>query len=125
MTYVVVTTTYVDTNLYHDLVSGRAVTGVLHLANKTPIDWHAKLQSTCEAATFGSQSVADNTATDQVIDLQKTFRYLGVPIEGPLWMFGDNKTVVDSVPMPHSRLHKQHTALAYHRCQEAIAAGII
>ena len=83
------TTTHVDANLHHDLVSGGAVTGVLHLANKTPIDWYAKLQSTCEAATFGSKSVAGKTATDQIIDLQNTFWYLGVPIEGSSWMFGD------------------------------------
>ena len=119
------TTTYVDANLYHDLVSGGAVTGVLHLANKTPIDWYTKLQSTCEAATFGSKSVAGKTATDQVIDLRNTFRYLGVPVEGSSWMFGDNETVVNSMSMPHSRLHKRHNALAYHRCREAIAAGIL
>ena len=40
-------------------------------------------------------------------------------------MFGNNETVVNSVSMPQSCLHKQHNALAYHRCQEAIAAGII
>jgi hypothetical protein len=34
----VVTTTYVDANLYHDLITGRAVTGVLHLVNGTSID---------------------------------------------------------------------------------------
>ena len=121
----VVTTAHVDANLYHDLVSGRAVTGVLHLANKTPIDWYTKLQSTCEAATFGSKSVAGETATDQVIDLRNTFWCLGVPIEGSLWMFGNNETVANSVSMPHSCLHKRHNALACHCCQEAIAARII
>ena len=35
----VVLTTYVDANLYHDLISGRSVTGILHMANKTPVDW--------------------------------------------------------------------------------------
>ena len=33
-----VTTTYKDANLYHDLMTGRAVTGVLHFVNQTPID---------------------------------------------------------------------------------------
>ena len=40
-------------------------------------------------------------------------------------MFGDNKTVVNSMSMPHSCLHKQHNALLYHRFREAIAARII
>ena len=34
--------TLVDTNLYHDLVTGRAVTGILHLLNGTPVDWYSK-----------------------------------------------------------------------------------
>ena len=32
-------TTYKDANLYHDYITGRAVTGVLHWINGTPIDW--------------------------------------------------------------------------------------
>jgi len=38
----VVTTTYVDANLYHDLITGYAATGILHLVNTTPIDWYSK-----------------------------------------------------------------------------------
>ena len=34
----VVTISYHDTNLCHNVLAGRSVTGVLHLANKTPID---------------------------------------------------------------------------------------
>ena len=35
----IVLTTNVDTNLYHNYITGRAVTGILHLVNQTPIDW--------------------------------------------------------------------------------------
>ena len=51
--------------------------------------------------------------------------YLGVPIQGPTFMYGDNKTVVQSSAVPHSRLHKRHSLLAYHRVREAIAAGVV
>jgi len=37
------TTLFVDANLYHDLISGRSVTGILHMFNKTPIDWFSML----------------------------------------------------------------------------------
>jgi len=115
---------YVDANLLHDLISGRSVTGILHLANKTPIDWYSKLQSTVETATFGSEYVAARTCTEQIIDLRTTFRYLGVPVETPTMMFGDNETVVNTAAVPHSKLHKRHNALSYHKTREAIAAGI-
>ena len=121
----VVLSAYVDANLCHDLISGRSVTGILHLANKTPIDWFSKLQSTVETATFGSEYVAARTCTEQIIDLRNTFRYLGVPVEGASFMFGDNETVVNTASIPHSKLHKRHNALSYHRTREAIAAGFI
>ena len=65
----VVTSSFVDANLYHDMVSGRSVTGYLHFLNKTPIDWYSKLQSTVETATCGSEYIAAKTCTDQIIEL--------------------------------------------------------
>jgi len=65
----VVTTTYVDANLYHDLITRRAATGILHLVNGTPVDWYSKKQATVETAMYGSEFVAARIATDQVIDL--------------------------------------------------------
>ena len=50
----VITTHYVDANLFHDILTGRSVTGILHLINKTPLDWFSKKQATVETATYGS-----------------------------------------------------------------------
>ena len=33
-----VTISYYDANLYHNVVTGRSVPGVLHFLNKTPVD---------------------------------------------------------------------------------------
>ena len=38
----VVTMTYIDANLLHDLTTGRAATGILHFVNGTPIEWFSK-----------------------------------------------------------------------------------
>ena len=58
----VVMTTFVEANLYHDLVNGRSVTGILHVFNKTVINWYSKQQSTVKTATYGSEFVAACTA---------------------------------------------------------------
>ena len=121
----VIHTAFVDANLLHDLLSGKAVSGMLHMLNKTPVDWYAKLQSTVETATFGSEYVAARTCTNQTTDLRNTLRYLGVPIEGPSFMFGDDESVVNTASVPHSKLGKRHNILSYHRTREAIAAGMI
>ena len=120
----VVMTTYVDANLYHDLINGRSVTGVLHLFNKTVVDWYSKKQATIETATYGAEFVAARTATEQIIDLRIELRYLGVTVKGSTMMFGDNESVVNSSSMPHARLHKRHNALSFHKVREGIAAGI-
>jgi hypothetical protein len=118
-------THYVDANLYHDCLTGRSVTGILHFINATPIDWFSKRQSTVETATYGSEFVAARTCVEQIMDLRNTLRCLGVPIRGSSWMFGDNESVVNSATQPHAKLHKRHTALSFHRVCEAIAAGIV
>jgi hypothetical protein len=50
---------------------------------------------------------------------------MGIPLDGPSWMFGDNKSVITSSTIPHSSLNKRHNALSYHRVREAISANII
>jgi hypothetical protein len=116
---------YVDANLYHDFLTGRSLTGILHFVNATPMDWFSKRQSTVETATYGSEFVAARICTEQIIDLRITLRYLGVPIQGMSYMFGDNDSVVTSSTTPHAKLHKRHTALSFHRVREAVAAKIL
>ncbi len=97
---------YVDANLYHDLITRRSVTRILHLANKTPIDWYSKKQATVEPASYGSEFIAGQICVNQSIDLKNTLHYLGVPVHKKAYMFGDNKSVVGSSTIPHAKLHK-------------------
>ena len=110
----VTTTTTVDANLNHCLPTGRSLTGCLHFVNPTPIDSYSKRQETAETATYGSEFVASKTATEQIIDLRHTLRYLGVPIRTRSYLFGDDRSVVSSSTLPHSTLGKRHNILAYH-----------
>jgi hypothetical protein len=50
---------------------------------------------------------------------------LGIPLDGPSWLFGDNSSVITSSTIPHSTINKRHNALSYHRVRECIAAKII
>jgi len=106
---------YKDANLYHDWTTGRAVTGILHFLNGTPVDWYSKQPNTVETATYGSEFVAARIATNQIINLRMTLRYLGVPVVEKSYLFGDNQSVVTSSTIPHSSLNKRHNAMLYHR----------
>ena len=103
----VTTTTYVDTNLHLDQVTGRAVTACLHPVNATPSQWHTKRKATVETATCGSEFVAARIAADQMIELRSTLMYLAVPVRSKCYMYGVNKSVIDSASIPTSTLSKK------------------
>jgi hypothetical protein len=88
----------------HDVPTGRSVTGILHLANKTPMDSYSKKQATAETATFASEFVAAGICVEQIKDVCNTVRYLGVPIRDKSFMCGGNKSVVDSSLTVHAKL---------------------
>jgi hypothetical protein len=71
----VVSTHYGDANLQLDVVTGLAVTGILHFLNETVFVWYSKCQAAVETATYGSEFVAARIATDQIIDICTTLRY--------------------------------------------------
>ena len=100
-----------DANLNDRLPTGRSVTGCLHFVNHTPIDSYSKRQAIVETATYGSEFVSSKTATEQIIDLRHTLRYLGVPIKTTSYLFGDNRSVVTSSTLPHSTWHHTFTLL--------------
>lgn len=52
-------------------------------------------------------------------------RWFGVPIDGPVNVFGDNEAVVNSSQKPEQTLSKKHNSIAYHKVREAVAANII
>jgi hypothetical protein len=116
---------YVDANLMHDTISGRSVTCILHMINTTSLDWYCKKQATVETATYGSEFVAARICVEQIINLRNTLRYLGAPIRSKSYMFGDNKSVIDSSMQVYANLHKRHNMLLFHRVHEAIASGML
>jgi hypothetical protein len=79
------TTTYADANLLHDVLTGRSMSGILHLINQTPIQWFAKKQNTVETATYGSEFMVAHQATEQILDLRYTLHMMCIPIDGKSW----------------------------------------
>jgi len=52
---------YVDSDLHHSMLDGKAVTAILHFLNQTPFDWCPKKQATVETATCGAEYSAART----------------------------------------------------------------
>jgi hypothetical protein len=118
-------TIYVDADHAHDIVTRRSVSGILLFINKTPVKWISKRQKTVETSTYGSELDAARLATELAIKYRYILRMLRFEPDGPVTMFGDNKSVVLNTTLPSSILKKKHNAIAYHRVREAIAGKII
>ncbi len=112
-----------DANLYHDLVTGRAAMGHVIQLNQTPVHWKSKKQTTVETATYASEFIAGRVCAEEVIAIRYELRMLGIPVDGPAWLFGDNKAMIDSAMLPEGRLTKRSIALAYHKVREQVATG--
>ena len=109
----------------HDVLSGKAVTGILHFLDKTPVDWYSKKQNTSERATYSSEYLCCRTCIEQIVDLRNMLWYLGVNLQDKCYVFGDNKSMINSLTVPHARLHKQHNILFYYYVRSMLAAGYV
>jgi hypothetical protein len=109
----------------HDLVTRRSITGILFMLNNSPIRWISKRQKIVETSTYGSELVASRVATELILEVRFMLRSLGVALDGPALIIGDNMSVVLNTTALSSVLKKKHNAIAYHRVREAIAARIM
>jgi hypothetical protein len=89
--------------------------------NNAPIYWSSKKQSGVETATFGSEFVAMKQACEYIRGLRYKLRMMGIPVDEPAFVFGDNQSVLCNTTAPASTLKKKQYALAYHFVREGVA----
>jgi hypothetical protein len=116
---------YVDSDHAGDQVTRRSRTGFVQMVNMAPIAWHSKKQGSVEGSTFGSEFVALKTAMEANRALRYKLRMMGIPIDGPTYMYCDNMSVVNNTTAPESMLKKKSNSIAYHAVREAVAMGEI
>ena len=118
-------TSHFDASLLHDMLSGKSVTGIIHYFNGFPVETYSKKPPTVECATYGAEFIAGRTCFEQIVELRNYLRYLGVPINQKTFVFGDNKTMIESSKFPASQLRKRHHILSYHYVRSIMATKII
>jgi hypothetical protein len=115
---------YDDADHAHNLVTRISITEILVMLNNTPIIWISTRHKTLETSIYGSELVASRIATELIIEVRYMLRSLGVALDGPASMLGDNMSVVLNTIVPSIVLKKKHNAIAYHLVREAIAARL-
>ena len=119
------TNAYIDADHAGNKITRKSQTGILIFCNMAPVIWYSKRQNTVETSTFGSEYIALRTGTEMIIALRYKLRMTGVPLDGPTNVFCDNESVVKSSVNPETTLKKKHVSIAFHKCRDSFAAGVI
>jgi hypothetical protein len=111
----------VDADHAGDTVTRRSRTGFLVYLNCAPIYWFSKKQSSVESSSFGSEFVAMKQCCEYLRGLRYKLRMMGIPCEGPVYIEGDNQSVLANTSIPDSTLKKRNQSIAYHFVREGAA----
>ncbi len=112
---------YVDSNHARDLVTQQSRMGFIVFLNNAPIYWSSKKQGSCETSTFGSKFVAMKHATEYVHGLCFKLQMMGITVDKPAFVLGDNQSILANTTAPASTLKKKSNAIAYHFVREGCA----
>ena len=121
----VVVTTFEDSDHAGDQVTRRSRTGVLIYCNRTPVLWYSKKQGSIETSSFGSEFTAMKTAVELTEGIIYKLRMMGIPVETPAVIKGDNQSVITNSIVPSSMLQKRSNSIAYHFVREKAAMGVV
>ena len=114
---------YVDADLAGDTRTRRSRTGYLVFLNSALIMWLSKKQATIETSVFGSEFVAMKQGVEACRGLRYKLRMMGVPVDGPNYVYGDNMSVIHNTSSPSSTLKKKSNQICYHAVRESVAMG--
>jgi len=82
--------------------------------NGTPIYWSSKKQKSFKTSTFGSEFVAMKQATEYIRGLRYKLQMMGIMVDEPAYVFGDNQSVQANSTAPGPTLKKKSNAIVYH-----------
>jgi hypothetical protein len=113
---------FVDSDHAGEHFTRRSRTGFVIYLNMAPIVWFSKRQPTVESSVFGDDFFAMKNGLETTRGLRYKLRMMGVTIDGPTYVYGDNMSAVHSTQRPESVLKKSNT-ICYHEVRESSAMG--
>ena len=81
----------------------------------------SKKQNSVETSSFGSEFIAMKQCTEYIRGLRYKLRMMGIPCEGPVFVYGNNQSVLANTTIPDSTLKKKSQSIAYHFVREGCA----
>ena len=113
---------YVDADHAGLETSRRSRSGYIVFLNSSPIYWNSKKQNCIQTSTFGSEFHAMKECCEYLRGLRYKLRMMGIPVDLPSYIFGDNQSVLVNSSIPTSTLKKKACSIAYHFVREGVTA---
>jgi hypothetical protein len=113
----------VDCDHAGDKRTQRSCTGFIIFCNLAPIIWLSKQQATIETSVFDAEFVAMKHGIKTLGGLRYKIRMMGIPLSGPTYVYGDNRSQVTNSSRSESTLKKKCNSICYHAICESVAMG--
>ena len=112
---------YVDSDHAGDQLTRKSRTGFIVFLNSAPIYWYSKRQGSLETSTYGAEFIAMKQACEYVRGLRYKLRSMGIPVDEPAFIFGDNQSVLHNTTKTGAVLKKKSSAIAFHYVREGVS----
>ena len=112
----------VDSDHAGDEITRRSRTGFIVFLNNSPIYWFSKKQGGIETSSFGSEFIALKQCCEYIRGLRYKLRMMGIAVDEPAYIYGDNKSVLSNASVPESVLKKKSNSIAYNFVREGSAS---
>ena len=104
----------VDSDHAGDKVRSQSRTGYYILLNSALIAWISQCQLMIETSVFGAEFVAMKHGVETLCGIRYKLHIMGVPLDGPSYVYGDNMSVINNMQKPESVLKKKSNSICYH-----------
>ena len=104
----------VDADHTSDTVTRHSRMGFLFYLNCALIYWWSKKQNSVESSSFGSEFIAMKQCCEYVRGLRYKLRMMVISCDDPMFIYGDNQSVLADTTIPDSMLKKKSQSIAYH-----------
>ena len=112
---------FVDASFGDCKLTRKSRTGFIIYLNSAPIYYYSKKQGSCEISTFGSEFVAMKQCCKYIKGLRYKLRMMGILINNPAFVHGDNQSVLWNTTVPESTLKRKSSSVAFHFVREGVS----
>ena len=114
---------FVDSDHAGLALTRRSRTGYIIFLNNAPICWVSRKQNSIQTSSHGSEFLAMKECCEYLRELRYKLRMMGIPVDLPSYIYGDNQSVLVNSSIPTSVIKKKSSSIAYHFVREGVAAN--